>query len=110
MDWVLGVELTLGWLGIVLLITVSAMRSKGTNGMAVLTGFVVTTVVGVALLFQVVSYSPDNRSEESGVIALAVGFGALALATFGAGFIAFCRQTRRASAPPPPQRKHNFDN
>ena len=34
----------------------------------------------------------------SGIIALTVGLGVLGLALFGAGFIAFVRQTRAAAA------------
>ncbi|MCA1673289.1 MAG: hypothetical protein LC799_14185 [Actinobacteria bacterium] len=38
------------------------------------------------------------ESSSSGIIALTVGLGALGLALFGAGFIAFVRQARRAPA------------
>jgi hypothetical protein len=37
-----------------------------------------------------------SESSSSGIIALTVGLGALGLALFGAGFIAFVRQARRA--------------
>ena len=39
-----------------------------------------------------------TSSSSSGIIALTVGLGALGLALFGAGFIAFVRQARRAPA------------
>ena len=39
-----------------------------------------------------------TESSSSGIIALTVGLGALGLALFGAGFIAFVRQARRAPA------------
>ena len=39
-----------------------------------------------------------SESSSSGIIALTVGLGALGLALFGAGFIAFVRQARRAPA------------
>ncbi len=39
-----------------------------------------------------------NEGSSSGIIALTVGLGALGLALFGAGFIAFVRQARRAPA------------
>jgi hypothetical protein len=40
----------------------------------------------------------STNSSSSGIIALTVGLGALGLALFGAGFIAFVRQARRAPA------------
>jgi hypothetical protein len=39
-----------------------------------------------------------SETSSSGIIALTVGLGALGLALFGAGFIAFVRQARRAPA------------
>ena len=42
--------------------------------------------------------SVGTESSSSGIIALTVGLGARGLALFGAGFIAFVRQARRAPA------------
>jgi len=39
-----------------------------------------------------------TEGSSSGIIALTVGLGVLGLALFGAGFIAFVRQARRAPA------------
>jgi hypothetical protein len=40
-----------------------------------------------------------SESSSSGIIALTVGLGALGLALFGAGFVAFVRQARRRDVP-----------